>query len=311
MVHILNMKKYSLTITLFIGAVIFQILPSFASYIPSSPIVIPGNPGQLLINNNGALGVVSNGYATSTPSGLNEINIGAYPSYPNPNGMFNTYDESATSPILSASFMGSSTQYVQVFAQDLNPFGSSDFVAADDKGTSTSSDHYIDLGIANSKQTDADHTLIQGYDAYLYNQSSRLLLGTATTSASSSIVLSLGMQSGSPSMTLDQYGHTLFKGSKPGALSGCGTAPSVIGNDNGGTITLGAGLSVTSCSMAFANSFPTLTASSTMSCSVTSNSGLSAANVTSATISSVTFGLSISLGGGKLNYQCGEYISNN
>lgn len=256
--------------------------------------------GELLYVNNGKIDVVPNSYVTST-GGQRIVNLGAYASYPNPNGMFNLYNEATNSPILSASFMGSTTEYVQMFCQNLNPNGSCDMVAADDKGTATSSDHYVDFGIANSRQSDSAHTLIGPYDAYLYNQSSRLLIGSATTTASSSIVFSLGMQTGSPSFALDRYGHMITHGTNPSSLSGCGTSPSVVGNDTNGVISLGTGISVTACTMSFANSFPS---GSNVTCSVSSNSTLSFGSVTAVSNTGFSVGLSIGLGGGKLYYQC-------
>lgn len=264
---------------------------------------ITGN-NELLYINNGRIDVVPNTYATNTAAYSN-INLGAYASYPNPNGMFNTYLESTTSqPILGASFMGKTNSYLQgVFVQNLaaGSAASGDIVIANDKGSATSTTNYADFGIANSGQNDSDHSLIQPYDAYLYNQTGRLLLGSSSQTASSSIILSVGMGSTSPKMTIDQYGHVITSGTKPSSLSGCGTNPSVAGNDTNGVITLGTGLSVTACTMNFANAFP---AGSTVSCTASSNSLLSVASVSSVSTTALSLGLSISLASGKVYYHC-------
>lgn len=316
-----KMKKentYIVFITSFIlGAIFFQILPLFASYVPSqistitnnatttvsNPFIYAGgSSGQLLYftgSSTAPLATVPNAYAVSSPNGGYEINEGAYPFYPNPSGMLNTYDESAAgNPVLSASFMGSTTSYVQVFGQNLNPQGSMDMVFSDDKGNATSSTHYIDLGIASSKQVDTQYTALNPLYGYLFNQGSPLIIGTGIAT---STIISEGMTSTSSTITFDQYGHIITHGSTPGTPSGCGTSPTISGNDNNGTITLGTGLSVTACTMAFAHAFPT---GSSVTCSVTSNSGLSSANLTSVSTTGFTAGLSLSLGGGKLYYQC-------
>lgn len=299
---------YRLSALLFIVSIAIQTIPVFA-YVGSpysATLIVPGSNGEILMNNNGSLGAVPNAFATTTSNSPFAINVGAYSNYPNPNGMLNTYDESAAgNPILSASFMASTTNYMQVFCQNLNPFGSCDFDGADDKGTATSSNHYFDLGIANSLQADSGHTAILPYDTYLYTQGVAtpvgILLRSNGTAASSSIIFSIGMQSTSPTITYDQYGHEITSGTKPTTLTSCGTSPTVVGNDDNGVIMLGTGLSVTACTMAFANSWPT---GSTVDCVVSSNSGLSAAAITSTSLTSVSFALSLSLGGGKLTYQC-------
>lgn len=261
------------------------------------------NPYQLVtVGQNGQLTQVPNSYTTTSPTGQGYIvNLGAFSNYPNPNGMFNTYATSTNQPLLGASFMGTTNNYVQgVFVQNLatGTAASSDIVLADDLGTATSSSHYFDLGMANTGQVDGDHSLISPYSAYLYNQSGPLLLGTGIAT---STIISAGMGSSSPSLTMDQYGHLITKGSSAGALSGCGTSPSVIGNDTNGVITLGAGLSVTACTKAFANPFPT---GSNVTCSVSSNSLLSFASVSSVSTTGFNLGLSISLASGKVYYQC-------
>lgn len=296
-----------IAIAFLLCSILVQILSTSASYTGtpfSATTNFPGAYGQLMMSDGlgGAL-PISNAFATTSPNGGMEINIGAYAKYPNPAGMGNFYDESSTSPVLSTSFMGSTTQYVQVYGQNLNPAGSFDFVLADDKGTATSTNHYGDLGIANSTQIDTEHTLITPFDTYLFSESSRLILGSATTTASSTTIISSGMTTSGPSWTFNQYGQIITHGNTPTCSSGCGTSPTITGNNNSGVITLGAGLSVTAATMTFADGgWPTGT---NMSCQGGTNSALTPATYVSAiSNTSVTFGLTVSLGGGKIYYNC-------
>ncbi len=272
--------------------------PSLFAQLTSAARNVSGN-GELLFVNNGVIDVVPNSYATST-NGIFQINLGSG-TYPNPNGMLNTYATSSSAALLGSSFMGNTNNYVQgVFVQNLasGSNASADIVIANNLGTATSSGNYLDLGVANTGQVDNDHSLISPLFGYLYNQSGPLVIGTGIAT---STIISAGMGSSSPSLTLDQYGHLITKGSNAGALSGCGTSPSVVGNDTNGVITLGSGLSVTSCTKAFANAFP---AGSTVSCSVSSNSLLSFASASAVSTTGFTVGLSVSLATGKVYYQC-------
>jgi len=102
---------------------------------------------------------------------------------------------------------------------------------------------------------------------------------------------------------IDQFIHLITQGPVP-TLSTCGTSPTIGGNDRTGNITTGSGVSVTACTMTFANAYPSGT---TPVCTVSTDSTVSLASITSISTSSVTFGLSASLAGGHLYYICQAY----
>lgn len=97
-------------------------------------------------------------------------------------------------------------------------------------------------------------------------------------------------------------GHLETTGTTPSVAS-CGSIPngSVVGNDNTGIITVGGGV-VTACTLNFAFNW-----TNTPSCNVTDSSASVGAAVTSASISSITVGLSATLGGGTIYYNCRGY----
>lgn len=323
------MKKYTPTILILLIALIFQLLPASASFTPNGGLTtVITNNATTTINNNATstfsflptciatstlgqllyvvgtttIGCVPNTFASSTTIGFN-VNLGTYAAYANPSGMFNTYQESLSgSPVLSASFMASTTNYMQVFLQNLAKGGnaSADLVIANDRGTATSSENYLDLGIANTGQVDTSHPIINPYDGYLYTQTGRLILGSASLTASSSVIISAGMAT-STYFRFDQYSHLISRGPAPTSLTGCGTTPSVSGNDSNGVITLGTGLSVTACTLAFKNAFP---AASNVTCSISTNSALVQPAITAVSTTGFSVGLSLSLAAGKIYYQC-------
>ena len=103
-----------------------------------------------------------------------------------------------------------------------------------------------------------------------------------------------------PSGLSSYNGQSLFSGSTP-TVSSCGSSPSVASGstNNAGTINVGTGLSVLACTLNFSSSF-----TNNPSCQFTaSTSGLSP-GVTSVSTSAVTVALTLSLGAGKLYYQC-------
>lgn len=98
------------------------------------------------------------------------------------------------------------------------------------------------------------------------------------------------------SWSLAAGGHILTGGPAP-TMGTCGSGPTVLGNDTAGVITVGSG-TVTSCTLNFAQAFaqaPIPTESD--------NSTAVTGDISSVTSSSVTFGFSASLGGGKIYYQ--------
>lgn len=92
--------------------------------------------------------------------------------------------------------------------------------------------------------------------------------------------------------------HIVSTGTTP-SVSSCGVSPIVQGTDNAGVITIGSGVSVTSCAISFAKSFinPPV-------CVVSDNSSVVSASISSVATSGVTFALSSTLGGGTLWYIC-------
>lgn len=91
--------------------------------------------------------------------------------------------------------------------------------------------------------------------------------------------------------------HQEFTGATP-SVGTCGTSPSVVGGDNSGTITIGSGV-VTACTLTFAKTW-----AGTPACVATSGSGSISAGVTAISTTAVTFGLSATLGDGKIYYFC-------
>lgn len=264
----------------------------------ASAISIAGD-GELLRISNGQIDVVPNSYSTTSPIGSgNIINLGAFSNYPNPNGMFNTYATSTASPLLGASFMGTTNNYVQgVFVQNLGTGSnaSSDIVLANNLGTATSTSNYFDLGVANTGQIDNDHSLIQPLYSYLYSQSQPLLLGTGIAT---STTISAGMTSSSPSLTIDQYGHLITKGGKP-ALSGCtGVTIDSTANDVVGNVTLPSLAILGSCVVTFSGTYSTAP-----KCQVTNNGGITL-NSIAISATAMTYNVTAALGGGSFTYQC-------
>lgn len=98
-------------------------------------------------------------------------------------------------------------------------------------------------------------------------------------------------------------GQSLFAGGTP-TVTSCGTGASLATGsvNNAGTINVGSGL-ITACTLNFSTSlaFPAFT--NPPSCQFTT-SGSITVSIPAATASLATVGLSLSLGGGKLYYQC-------
>lgn len=96
-------------------------------------------------------------------------------------------------------------------------------------------------------------------------------------------------------------GHIKYTGGSP-VVSSCGAGGSVKGSDTKGTITVGTGL-ITSCVLTF-NNTPVKWVEP--SCNANSNNAGITVGIISLSNTSMTFGLSLSLGGGKIYYDCGE-----
>lgn len=117
------------------------------------------------------------------------------------------------------------------------------------------------------------------------------VLGNASTSGSASLVNIFQILSS---------GHINSTGTIP-TMGACGSSPSVVGTDSGGTITVGSGV-VTSCTMNFQIPYET----SNLFGLESDNSTAVTGDISALTTSSVTFSFSATLGGGKLYYFIGE-----
>lgn len=95
----------------------------------------------------------------------------------------------------------------------------------------------------------------------------------------------------------DNDGHRFTSGPAP-AISTCGTGPgSVVGDDQSGTITTAT--AATACTMTFSKAYR-----NTPTCTVSDNSTVGFADISSISTSAVTFGISSALTGGNLFYSC-------
>lgn len=101
-------------------------------------------------------------------------------------------------------------------------------------------------------------------------------------------------------VAISTNGHVVTYGPSP-TISSCGATPngSVVGNDTEGAITIGGGV-VTSCILTFANTWNTSPV-----CNVTDNSTSVNPSITAVSATSITVGLSATLGGGIVYYRCG------
>lgn len=96
---------------------------------------------------------------------------------------------------------------------------------------------------------------------------------------------------------VDNDGHRFTSGPAP-VISTCGTGTgTVVGDDQSGTITTAT--AATACTMTFSKAYRL-----TPTCTVTDNSLVGFADVSSVSVSAVTFGISSALTGGNLYYNC-------
>lgn len=99
-------------------------------------------------------------------------------------------------------------------------------------------------------------------------------------------------------VSVSTSGHFLTGGASP-TLSSCGSSPSVSGDDNEGTITVGGGI-VTACTLAFSSTW-----GATPTCVISDNSTAITGDISSLSATSMTTSFSASLGGGIIYYRCG------
>lgn len=96
---------------------------------------------------------------------------------------------------------------------------------------------------------------------------------------------------------IDNDGHRFTSGPPP-AISSCGTGTgTVVGDDQSGTVTTAT--AATACTMTFSKAYR-----ATPTCTVSDNSTVGFADISSISVSAVTFGISSALTGGNLYYQC-------
>lgn len=132
-----------------------------------------------------------------------------------------------------------------------------------------------------------------------------LNLSSLTGATSSAVAFGVkGNASTSPAAPVNVFqilsdGHLNATGTTP-TMGTCGGSPTVTGSDAMGTISVGSGV-VTSCAMNFQVPMET----TNYQCIVTDNSAAISSAVTAQTTSTVTFGTSATLGGGKIFYVCG------
>lgn len=129
--------------------------------------------------------------------------------------------------------------------------------------------------------------------------SSVLLVAVSSSPATnpSDFSLTISSQDGTTTFGVQYGGHIVSSGTAP-SMGTCGTSPSVVGTDMTGHINVGSGV-VTSCTLNFANPF-----ANAPDCIASTNSTAAFADVTTNSTTSVTFGLSATLGSGVIWYHC-------
>jgi hypothetical protein len=96
---------------------------------------------------------------------------------------------------------------------------------------------------------------------------------------------------------IDNDGHRFSSGPAP-ALSSCGTTPSIVGSDSGGTVTAGTG-SPTACTLTFAKAYR-----NTPYCNVNTGANTASSSVTSISTTAVTFSIVPTVNSIALHYSC-------
>ncbi len=122
-------------------------------------------------------------------------------------------------------------------------------------------------------------------------------LGMLSAQGNTTDLLVLATSTQNTVFGVDKDGHRFTSGPLP-AISSCGTGTgTVVGDDSSGTITTAT--AATACTMTFAKAY-----AGTPTCTVTDNSLVGFADVSSISTSAVTFGISSALTGGNLYYNC-------
>lgn len=172
--------------------------------------------------------------------------------------------------------------------------------------TATSREAIIARGI-NSQTADI-FQVQNSTPTTLFNVTSAGNVGIGTTTPYANISVQSGAStgdafvvatsSGNAVFGIDNSGHRFSSGPAP-AISSCGTGTgTVIGDDQGGTITTAT--AATSCTMTFAKAY----SGNGLYCNVTDDSLVGFADISATSTTAVTFGISSALSGGHLFYQC-------
>lgn len=113
-------------------------------------------------------------------------------------------------------------------------------------------------------------------------------------------IMQIATSSGAPVQGVDKDGHPYTSGPTP-AISTCGTGTgTVAGDDQTGVITTAT--AATACTATFAKAW-----AQTPVCTVTDNSLVGFADISSISTTAVTFGISSALTGGNLYYSCNSH----
>lgn len=198
------------------------------------------------------------------------------------------------------SINGSSTGYAMIVNNGTNQIGGALIL----KRTNTNG--MGEVGLWNKQSTGSGAALT---NSLLISDSGKVGIGSTTPFAKLSIASATGVDplavaTSTTASTLvggiDQDGHSYTAGPAP-AISSCGTgSPSVVGDDQRGTITTGT--AATACTATFSKAY-----AQTPTCTVTDNSLVGFADISSISTSAVTFGISSALTGGLLFYNCGYH----
>lgn len=151
----------------------------------------------------------------------------------------------------------------------------------------------------------AGNTAFSSLSTFVFNAQGNLGIGTSTPYATTSIQTNTGTgdafviatTSAKTIFGVDNDGHRFSGGPAP-TISSCGTGTgTVVGDDQSGDITTAT--AATSCTVTFSKAYR-----NSPVCTVTDNSLVGFADVSSISTTAVTFGISSALTGGHLYYSC-------
>ena len=148
-----------------------------------------------------------------------------------------------------------------------------------------------------------DAGVAQATSSIFISSLGNLGLGSTTPFAKLSILTNsatlwpqaISTTTGNTVLGVDNLGHIRTGGYTP-AVSTCGTTPSIVGNDIAGSVTVGSGVSVLSCTITFSAPF-----TNTPKVFVSPNSALSV-GVSAKSASAFTVTFSVSLASGQFDY---------